>query len=103
MIFLGGVGSPLVVERQWLVTDKITKKWKNVKKEFNIFSDTPVFYPKQNSLKDIVCKLLPLLCRREIMATPSGSTLLTQKAEPPPTHGEKQGVESTAAADTFMR
>jgi hypothetical protein len=32
MIFFGGVGSPLVVERQWLVTDKIPKNVKNTKK-----------------------------------------------------------------------
>jgi hypothetical protein len=32
MIFFGGAGSPLVIERQWLTRGKITKNLKNAKK-----------------------------------------------------------------------
>jgi hypothetical protein len=47
MIFWGGMGAALVVERQWLVADKITKKWKNAKKSVRYLAGYPCFSAKQ--------------------------------------------------------
>jgi hypothetical protein len=46
-IFFGGVGSPLVVERQRLATEKIPKKRKNAKEYAKNFSSDPGFSAKE--------------------------------------------------------
>jgi hypothetical protein len=43
MFFWGGIGSPLVIERQRLAPEKFLKNKKSAKKVFDISPDTPVF------------------------------------------------------------